>query len=82
MIFFILIVAVSVNSKFFLVHLIPHQKESNTYKGSGHNGAENLKVDDDDMYKAINDTEDQDYQGYDDYFGNHCSLWLLFCFVW
>ena len=71
MIFLILILAVSVNTKFFLVHLISHEKELNTYKGSGHNGAESLNGDDDDMYKAINDTEDQDYQGYDDYFGNY-----------
>ena len=71
MVFFILILAVSVKSEFILVHLAPLQNELNTNNNIGYNGAESLKEDDDDMYKAENDPRDQDYQGYDAYFGNY-----------
>ena len=81
MVFFILIFAVSVNSKFLLVHLIPDQNELNSNKAIVYNGADNLKGDDDDMYQAEKDTQDQDYQGYDAYFGNYCSLCSHFYLV-
>ena len=71
MVFFILIIAVSVNTKFFLVHLIPPPNEVITNKDIGYNPSKSTEGDDYKIYKTEDNTHDRDYQGYDAYFGSY-----------
>ena len=68
MILFIVTFSDSLKSKFVLVHLVPQQNELNTNNDVLYDPSERLKQDaDDDILRQEDD--EQDYQGYDAYFG-------------